>query len=119
MLRLAVMDEGEKRKPDETDIVSGESQKKPRADVKKEAPAEGEVEEFFATLRRIHSAIKYFERGGSGDGRPLAGGGSALRQAIERDCGAETVGGVKEKEKEKEKEKAGFDLNESPDPDVI
>ncbi|CAK9186617.1 unnamed protein product [Ilex paraguariensis] len=57
-------------------ISEGEKEERELEGEKPEAaPTEEEVDEFFAILRRMHVAVKYFEKGntgnGNGDGRKL------------------------------------------------
>ncbi|CAL5338767.1 hypothetical protein CsSME_00022364 [Camellia sinensis var. sinensis] len=110
------MAEGEKRKKQgQYDAVSG-TRKKARQDGNGEQTEvkEEEVEEFFAIIRRIHVAVKYFERGSNGDGRKLTEMRSRLRQSIEREC-AGGVNGAKSKVREEGvEENLGLDLNAEP-----
>ncbi|MCD7456214.1 hypothetical protein HAX54_030927 [Datura stramonium] len=59
----------EKKKPKDNDVCSKTATKKPREEFTEEV-AEEEVEEFFAILRRIQVAVKYFNKvdGASGSG---------------------------------------------------
>ncbi|MCE3049340.1 hypothetical protein HAX54_044659 [Datura stramonium] len=100
-------EEGEKRKPKDNDVVPKSATKKPREEFTEEV-AEEEVEEFFAILRRIQVAVKYFNKvdGASGSGRKMT-------EDIDRKCSDEIVGDNIEM-KEKEKENKGFDLNMEP-----
>ncbi|KAL3367919.1 hypothetical protein AABB24_009003 [Solanum stoloniferum] len=112
--------EGEKRKPDNNDVVSTSATKKPKEETEEltEEVGEEEVEEFFAILRRIQVAVKYFNRvdGASTSGRKMT-------EEIDQKLSDEIIGDnedMKEKEKEKENEKnveennKGFDLNMEP-----
>ncbi|PHU02028.1 hypothetical protein BC332_27279 [Capsicum chinense] len=106
------MEEGEKRKQDDNDVVSKSAMKKPKEET--ELKEEEEVEEFFAILRRIKIAVKYFNKvdGASGSDR----GGCDERKMtndIDRKCIDEIIGD-NEEIKEKEKNKLGFDLNMKP-----
>ncbi|CAL1392759.1 unnamed protein product [Linum trigynum] len=91
------------------------------------APPEEEVEEFFAILRRIHVAVKYFEKSGAEAGSLLSG--KRWRPSFEKEdfveiddvavgeCGE--GGNYKEAaEGEVEVEGAGLDLNSDPPPDL-
>ncbi|KAK4358324.1 hypothetical protein RND71_023934 [Anisodus tanguticus] len=100
-------DEGEKRKPHNNDIVSEPSKKKLKEETElTEEVAEEEVEEFFAILRRIQVAVKYFSNvyGASGSGRKMT-------EDIDRKCSDEIVDDNEEKDVEENK---GFDLNMEP-----
>nr|XP_010320771.1 uncharacterized protein LOC104647288 [Solanum lycopersicum] len=108
--------EGEKRKPNNNDVVSTSATKKPKEETEEltEEVAEGEVEEFFAILRRIQVAVKYFNRvdGASSSGRKMT-------EEIDQKLSDEIIGDnedMKEKEKEKnvEENSKGFDLNIEP-----
>ncbi|KAL0462363.1 UNVERIFIED_CONTAM: hypothetical protein Slati_0123900 [Sesamum latifolium] len=64
-------------------------------------PTEEEVEEFFAILRRMHVAVKYFQKGvsndeGSGDEQPAVAGS---------------------RRRSKRAENGGLDLNSVPEPE--
>lgn len=56
------MDKEKRKRGDEEEGQKGEGRKKMEAEGA--APTEEEVEEFFAILRRMKMAVKYFERGG-------------------------------------------------------
>ncbi|KAG5603815.1 hypothetical protein H5410_025307 [Solanum commersonii] len=107
--------EGEKRKPDNNDVVSTSATKKPKEETEEltEEVAEEEVEEFFAILRRIQVAVKYFNRvdGASTSGRKMT-------EEIDQKLSDEIIGDnedMKEKEKENvEENNKGFDLNMEP-----
>ncbi|KAM3328381.1 protein NIM1-INTERACTING 2 [Capsicum galapagoense] len=108
------MEEGEKRKQDDNDVVSKSAMKKPKEETELKEVEEEEVEEFFAILRRIQIAVKYFNKvdGASGSGR----GGCDERKMtndIDRKCIDEIIGD-NEEIKEKEKNKLGLDLNMKP-----
>lgn len=82
---------------------------------------DGKVEEFFAILRRIHVAVKYFEKGkgrnGSGKKKNLtAGTAMPWSPSFER---ADFEGGKGKGVKGKEivGDNVGLDLNVEPDPD--
>ncbi|OIS97926.1 PREDICTED: uncharacterized protein LOC109222543 [Nicotiana attenuata] len=83
-------DEGEKRKPENNDVnVSETAKKKPKEEMKTESISEEEVEEFFAILRRIKVAVKYFSSkvdGASGSG------GRKMTYDIEQKCSDEFIG---------------------------
>ncbi|KAK4376467.1 hypothetical protein RND71_002763 [Anisodus tanguticus] len=108
-------DEREKRKPDNNDVVLISAMKKPKEEVKTELTeevAEEEVEEFFAILRRIQVAVKYFSKI---DGASGSGGGRKMTENIDRKCTDEIVGDNEEKITEKDvEEHKGFDLNMEP-----
>ncbi|XP_015162733.1 protein NIM1-INTERACTING 2-like [Solanum tuberosum] len=108
--------EGEKRKPDNNDVVLTSATKKPKEETEEltEEVAEEEVEEFFAILRRIQVAVKYFNRvdGASTSGRKMT-------EEIDQKLSDEIIGDnedMKEKENEKnvEENNKGFDLNKEP-----
>ncbi|XP_059315953.1 uncharacterized protein LOC132066752 isoform X2 [Lycium ferocissimum] len=106
-------DEGEKRKSeDNNDVFSEAAKKKQKEEMKTEEVAEEEVEEFFAILRRIQVAVKYFSKdvdGASGSG------GRKMTVDIDRKCSDEIVGDNEEKkEKDDDQENKGFDLNMDP-----
>ncbi|CAN4124792.1 unnamed protein product [Withania somnifera] len=115
-------EEGEKRKPDNNDVFSKSSMKKPKEEAKTEPTLtveveEEEVEEFFAILRRIQVAVKYFNKvnGASGSGC----GGREITKDVDRKCSDEIPGDneeMKEKQKQKDVEEnnKGFDLNMEP-----
>lgn len=104
-------DEGEKRKPENNDVnVSETAKKKLKEEMKteliSEEVAEEEVEEFFAILRRIQVAVKYFSSkvdGASGSGV------QKMTYDIEQKCSDEVVGDNNE-----DCENKGFDLNMDP-----
>ncbi|KAI3411400.1 AP2/ERF domain-containing protein [Psidium guajava] len=126
------MEAGNKvRKTRETDDPD-RSKKRKLAAVLEAAPAEGtppseaEVEEFFAIVRRMHVAVKYFERTAGGGGG--AGGderGKVWRSALESGVGiaAAADGGDAGEEGAKEERpdaapaeaNGGFDLNAVPE----
>ncbi|TMW80195.1 hypothetical protein EJD97_022962, partial [Solanum chilense] len=104
------------RKPNDNDVVSTSATKKLKEETEEltEAVAEEEVEEFFAILRRIQVAVKYFNRvdGASSSGRKMT-------EEIDQKLSDEIIGDnedMKEKEKEKnvEENSKGFDLNMEP-----
>ncbi|XP_055805501.1 protein NIM1-INTERACTING 2 [Solanum dulcamara] len=105
--------EGEKRKPGNNDVVSTSATKKPKEETEEltEEVAEEEVEEFFAILRRIHVAVKYFNKvdGASTNGRKMT-------ENIHSKFSDDIVGDNEEKEKKKDVEEnnKGFDLNMEP-----
>lgn len=121
------MEEGEKRKTDDDGGGSGSAARK-RARVKEGSAAAGdaqmkpplevadeEVEEFFAILKRIRAAVKYF---GKGDGES----GSSRKMTtvvLEQECSAEVDGGVAVVEKKETaiKKMGVIDLNMAPNPD--
>ncbi|CAI0459108.1 unnamed protein product [Linum tenue] len=83
------------------------------------APEEEEVEEFFAILRRIHVAVKYFEKSGAEAGSLLSG--KRWRPSFEKEDFVEiddlaAVGDCDEAGSEVEG--AGLDLNSDPPPDL-
>lgn len=104
--------EGEKREQDNNnnDVVS--TSKKPKEETEKltEEVAEEEVEEFFAILRRIQVAVKYFTRVGG-----ASSSGRKMTEDIDRKFSDDIVGDNKEiKEKNVEENNKGFDLNIEP-----
>ncbi|KAA8542699.1 hypothetical protein F0562_023802 [Nyssa sinensis] len=107
--------EGGRRKM-EREVMNGE---KAEAAAPAPTPTEEEVDEFFAILRRMHVAVKYFERSnGNGnsnsDGRKLTGCWSTALEA-------EVLGGVEDVEAgEKRVEAKGvLDLNVVPEAETI
>lgn len=105
--------EGEKRKPANNDVVSTSATKKPKEETEEltEEVAEEEVEEFFAILRRLQVAVKYFNKV---DGATTSG--RKMTEGIHRKFSDDIVGvnGKKEKEKDVEENNKGFDLNMEP-----
>ncbi|CAL1408215.1 unnamed protein product [Linum trigynum] len=94
------------------------------------AAPEEEVEEFFAILRRIHVAVKYFERSGVEAGSLLSAG-KRWRPSFEKEDFVSGGGGSDEvvavgdcddggnyKEAGSEVERAGLDLNSDPPLDL-
>ncbi|KAJ8774523.1 hypothetical protein K2173_016969 [Erythroxylum novogranatense] len=94
--------EGEKRKLG--DVGEMEGKKLREAD---EGATEEEVDEFFAIIRRIHVAVKYFEN---------SMGGKKWRESFEKEGFKEVNGGVDGEKKEDVSvdENSGFDLNLVP-----
>ncbi|KAK9276301.1 hypothetical protein L1049_005832 [Liquidambar formosana] len=106
--------EAEKRKLAGNDDVSGGTKKARGGNGGQTTVTEDEVEEFFAILRRIHDAVKYFEKG-YGDGRKLTDEKSRLRAALEREGGEEVNGAKGELTRMGSVRKdVGFDLNAKP-----
>ncbi|OIT26986.1 hypothetical protein A4A49_37911 [Nicotiana attenuata] len=80
-----------------------------------EAVEDDEVEEFYAILKRIRVAVKYFEKGNadSSDARRKLTVGSPPWNLAFRTEDFKEVDGVK-KEEEKVEDNAGLDLNADP-----
>ena len=117
----------EKRKRgDEKEREEGEEIKKVREEVGKGegvVPSEEEVEEFFAILRRMKVAVKYFERGGNGEGWRAAlgtedGGVVDDDEEEEEEEDKRDVMMMKKKKKKghtREEESGILDLNATPE----
>ncbi|KAA8532712.1 hypothetical protein F0562_032745 [Nyssa sinensis] len=108
-LKLFTAMEAEKRKRTEAgEVVDGKRMKAGDDDGGKTATTEDEeVEEFFAILRRIHVAVKYFEKRNGEGGRKLA----AWRPSFDR----EDFGIVNDvKGQNVEQKNARLDLNAEP-----
>ncbi|KAL3510800.1 hypothetical protein ACH5RR_030201 [Cinchona calisaya] len=75
---------------------------------------DGEVEEFFAILRRIHKAVKYFEKGNGGSKMKSTTATPWRPNFVREDF--EVVNGVKSRESFEEYVR--LDLNADPDPDT-
>ncbi|XP_060215813.1 uncharacterized protein LOC132642790 [Lycium barbarum] len=105
---------GKRKSEDNNHVYSEAAKKKQKEEMKTEEVAEEEVEEFFAILRRIQIAVKYFSKdvdGASGSGS----GGRKMTVDIDRKCSDEIVGDNEEKkEKDDDQENKGFDLNMDP-----
>ncbi|KAF2311105.1 hypothetical protein GH714_019577 [Hevea brasiliensis] len=100
--------EAEKRKrEDDAKSIEGEKSKEKGVVNGGEAVAEEEVEEFFAILRRIHVAVKYFEKND---------GGKRWKPSFEIEDFEEVNGEVEGEKKEEDSldESTGFDLNSDP-----
>ncbi|KAI4374492.1 hypothetical protein MLD38_012479 [Melastoma candidum] len=111
------MEDGEKlRKRHREDDPEG----RPKAAVAPETPSLKEVEEFFEILRRVHVAVRYFDKRvnpGDGNGRGFSG---RLMEALETGP-METTAASQEAMADEEPEKNKvllFDLNGEPDPDI-
>ncbi|KAI4365831.1 hypothetical protein MLD38_021782 [Melastoma candidum] len=111
------MENGEKsrkrRREDEDDHPKGRSEAP-------DAPSLGEVEEFFEILRRVHVAVRYFDkRVNVGDGGQGRGFSWRTREALETGlmeptaASSEAMAG-----EEPAKDKVLFDLNGEPDPEM-
>ncbi|KAH7857242.1 hypothetical protein Vadar_010473 [Vaccinium darrowii] len=87
-----------------------EREAKPEAEAKAAAatPTDEEVDEFFAILRRMHVAVKYFEKSNAA-GRKLTGRWATSLEA-------EVLAGVKVAE-DGERKKGALDLNALPEAD--
>ncbi|KAM7484555.1 hypothetical protein LguiA_000564 [Lonicera macranthoides] len=110
--------ESEKRKQRDNDELVDGKRKKTRAEEEEEGAGkteDDEVEEFFAILRRIRAAVKYFEKGkrkGDGDQKASRTWSPSFQQQDfhKASCDREGV-----------EENVGLDLNADPvlDPDFI
>ncbi|XP_048136562.1 uncharacterized protein LOC125315462 [Rhodamnia argentea] len=86
-------------------------------------PSEAEVEEFFAIVRRMHVAVKYFGRAAGGGNAVGDERGKVWRSALESGAGTAAAdhGDAGEVAKEKRPDAAsaeangGFDLNAVPE----
>ncbi|XP_052199610.1 protein NIM1-INTERACTING 2 [Diospyros lotus] len=115
----------EKRKREDEGEIAGKRPKK-GAEAAAPDPEEGEVEEFFAILERIHFAVKYFRQDGGGGGLDRAAKGqpppsSKWHPTFEKEDFEEVdsvkgPGEVVDEEGEEE-EDGGLDLNAEPQPE--
>ncbi|KAG5522605.1 hypothetical protein RHGRI_034681 [Rhododendron griersonianum] len=117
--------EGEKKRKRAADGEAGGgggSRRRKEREAKAEAaaaepmPTDEEVDEFFAILRRMHAAAKYFEKGrGNAAGRKLTG---RWATALEAEVLAGVNGAVKAAEESAfgaRKNRAALDLNSVPE----
>ncbi|KAK9278109.1 hypothetical protein L1049_027667 [Liquidambar formosana] len=83
------MEAGKRKRAEQGEVEVGRKMVREGEEEEGEAPppTEEEVEEFFAILRRMHDAVKYFEKGNA-DGRRLKG---RWRTALEADAVEEVV----------------------------
>ncbi|CAL5372081.1 unnamed protein product [Camellia sinensis] len=79
-----------------------------------EAPTEEEVEEFFAILRRMHVAVKYFENSGGDGVRKVKGRWGAALEA-EAKAAADGVKAAEESVVNGVRENGVLDLNAVPE----
>ncbi|OMO90268.1 hypothetical protein CCACVL1_07430 [Corchorus capsularis] len=108
--------EKRKRRDDDVEVDDGKKDKRKGSISGGESAVsdkeEEEVEEFFAILRRIHVAVKYFEKG-NGGGRKLTMNNewkpSFLLQDFEGDNDVKSEGKTEDLE-----EDSGLDLNLEP-----
>ncbi|CAK7326564.1 unnamed protein product [Dovyalis caffra] len=113
---LRQMTEAKKRKQDELNDDVPDAETKARED-KEGQTAEvtnAEVDEFYAILKRIHVAVKYFKEANE-DGHKLTQARS-LEREFEVEASGVKVNGVK-REEEGVEENEGFDLNVDPEPE--
>ncbi|XAR55824.1 hypothetical protein NMG60_11036034 [Bertholletia excelsa] len=104
--------EVEKRKRAEEEEAKEKRSKVVVGEDKAMAADDDEVEEFFAILRRMHAAVRYFDKGeGRGRRRPSAG---RWMPSFERED-FEEPNGVKVGERDDED--SGLDLNAEPTAD--
>ncbi|KAJ6322059.1 hypothetical protein OIU77_012024 [Salix suchowensis] len=110
------MAEAKKRKQGELNENVADAEKKAREDGGGQTAeaTNAEVDEFFAILKRIHVAIKYFKEANE-DHRKLTGVRS-LERGLEVEGSGVKVSDIK-KEKVGVEENAGFDLNADPEPE--
>ncbi|XP_021299932.1 protein NIM1-INTERACTING 2-like [Herrania umbratica] len=102
--------ESEKRKRGDDGEEEGKRANGGEANVTEEE--EEEMEEFFAILKRIHVAVKYFEKANRG-GRTLRGEGDWRPSFLLEDFGGDHD--VKnERKREDSAEDSGLDLNLEP-----
>ncbi|KAJ4822511.1 hypothetical protein Tsubulata_046911 [Turnera subulata] len=110
------MSEGEKRKQDNNykngDDASATHQKKQRKDQEGEQTTvtDTEVDEFYAILKRLHVAVKYFKEGNGRDGRKLT---EIESVGLERDV----VGDGVKRNREDVDQNMALDLNADPEPE--
>ncbi|XWS48306.1 hypothetical protein CRYUN_Cryun13aG0063900 [Craigia yunnanensis] len=106
--------EKEKRKTGEKESKEGlVMEKKKKKKVRKEEEAsEKEVEEFFAILRRMRAVVKYFDRGGSGEGWRAEVEAERAIAVADNDT---KVGIDNDKRREAVEEKNVLDLNTAPE----
>lgn len=112
--------EGEKKRKKAADGEAGgggsRRRKEREAKAAEPMPTDEEVDEFFAILRRMHVAVKYFEKGrGNAAGRELTG---RWATALEAEVLAGVNGTVKAAEESvcgARKNRAALDLNAVPE----
>ncbi|KAL0342932.1 UNVERIFIED_CONTAM: protein NIM1-INTERACTING 2 [Sesamum angustifolium] len=106
--------EKEKRKRQDDGEAAGK-RGKPREEndgVKRAVPADEEVDEFYAILKRIQVAVKYFKRR---NGDRYADGGLTAKPLWRPSFEQEDFDGVKkEPASRKEDQNGGLDLNSDP-----
>ncbi|KAM7479712.1 hypothetical protein LguiA_027925 [Lonicera macranthoides] len=106
--------EGEKkRKRASSGDITGVSGRRKKKEMV--SPTDAEVDEFFAILRRMHVAVKYFERSNGNDGRRLT---ERLGLPLEIEVVSPDGDDVKVKEKSVNVGVGGngiFDLNTVPE----
>ncbi|KAH7858904.1 hypothetical protein Vadar_029217 [Vaccinium darrowii] len=119
--------EGEKKRKRVEDGEAGggrrrrkETGPKPEAEAAAATPTDEEVDEFFAILRRMHVAVKYFEKGSNSSSSVHAGGGRKLTGRWATALEAEVLGGVKGVKNTEEagcgvRKNGGLDLNAVPE----
>lgn len=108
--------EMEKRKREDDGETNGKNGK-PRGDDGIPLPPDEEVEEFFAIVKRIRVALKYFQKR-DGDGVKCVGGDMAAKPTWSPSFEREDFDGVKTNpEGSRGHEKTGLDLNSDPVPD--
>ncbi|KAI8528693.1 hypothetical protein RHMOL_Rhmol12G0167600 [Rhododendron molle] len=115
------MEREKKRKRAEDDKVRGGRRKEREGEAEGEAmPTDEEVDEFFAILRRMQVAVKYFKKGGgnAAAGRKWTGGRWATE--LEAEVLAGVNGGKAAEERsasgvQKKKNNGALDLNAVPE----
>ncbi|PSR96555.1 Protein NIM1-INTERACTING 2 like [Actinidia chinensis var. chinensis] len=109
--------EGEKKRKRAADGGVRRREKETEKKAEAEGPSEEEVEEFFAILRRMHVAVKYFEKSnGNGDRSKLTGKWCRARTELEAEALVGVNGAKAEEESLSGVRKIGvLDLNAVPD----
>ncbi|CAA3012988.1 Hypothetical predicted protein [Olea europaea subsp. europaea] len=90
-------------------VVKEEEEEK--EDAVAQSPTEAEVDEFFAILKRIQVAIRYFEKTSAQNNSSHSSGHAQKLTASEEEVNGVKVG-------EKKVENSGLDLNTIPEPDA-
>lgn len=102
------MEREKRRKKENAEVDRGRKRER-------EQPSEEEVEEFFAILRRMQVAVKYFENSnGKGDGRKLLERRGGWRELMETGS-LEKVDGVNGERKTVVEGTEEIDLNTAPE----
>lgn len=102
------MEREKRRKKENAEVDQGRKRER-------EPPSEEEVEEFFAILRRMQVAVKYFgNSNGKGDRRKLVKRGGGCRELMETEF-LEKVDGVNGERKTVVEGAEEIDLNSAPE----
>lgn len=102
--------ESEKKRKGGDHGGSGERRRRKEAEDEVAQPSEEEVEEFFTILRRMHVAVKYFEKAGSNINE-VNGDGRKVKELAEDGVNGVQIGG----KRERVVENGGLDLNVIPE----